>query len=668
MSSKVLGLRIIVAAAMAMAAGGVHAQEGDGGGEGSSSSESSGGLFSDFDFSWGGFIRPELAISLGSDNPNNQRGNPFNGVPTARQPGVPQPVDGLGGLLPPFSIPAVGLGSTVTRPVQPANNFFNLNLLRLELEGAMKFTPSLKLVGRLRAILDPGNYHEFDPLSVRNAATGSISGGDPGLYGGSANYFQYKVEGKKRPNPLEAAGPNYLAYFPALFLDYQEGPLNVRVGNQQIAWGQAIFFRVLDVVDGLDFRRHSILDNAQEEFSDKRVPSLAVRVNYQFTDEILADAFVQKFQPTIYGNPNTQYNVIPTQFTVHDMYGDVDNKLSYGIRFKANFGQWGAQAIAVSRYNPDGVFRWTASGVNKNLPNNNVFGIALNTLYSGIGGLPSTGDILAQTPFEASPGGVYSATEWFTYASSVRLNGVTGLNAAINEFAPATSQLLASPVDNYADAARQLDTFFTAGGDGLRGHIAREYFREYNFGGGVSYVVEGEPGSLLDQLIINVESTYTPDRRFTNPSLSRDYIKEGNLVSALVMEKYQRFSNSIPATYMVFQYMHRTKDDLFGRSLKGYGGSVDQAATGASGGSDYVVFAMQQPFPQAIWRIDFAGLYDVNGGLLLQPGIRWKPTGSITADVFYTYINGSVHGNPNNNALSTAAFADEITFRVGYQF
>lgn len=666
MSSKMPAIRVIAAAAMMMAAHAALAQDAvDQSGDGSTSS---GGFFSDFDFSWGGFIRPELAITLGGENPNNQRGNPFNGVAVARQPGVPQPVDALGGLLPPFSVPAVGLGDNVTRPVTPANNFFNLHMLRVELEGAMKFTPSLKLVGRLRAVFDPGNYSEFDPQSVVNGATGGISGGDPALYGGAPNYFEYQVAGLKRPNPLEAAGPNYLVYFPALFLDYQEGPLNIRVGNQQIAWGQALFFRVLDVVNGLDLRRHLILDSAQEEFADERVPSLAVRVNYQFTDEILADAFVQKFQPTIYGNPNTQYNVIPTQFTVHDQYGSVNDKLSYGIRFKGNFGQWGAQAIFVSRYNPDGVFRWTASGVNKNLPNNNPFGLTLNTLYSGIGGLPSTGDILAQTPFEASPGGVYSSQEWFTYASMVRLNGVTGLNAAINEFAPSTSQLLASPVDNFADAARQLDTFFIAGGDGLRGHIAREYFREYNIGGGVSYVVEGEPGSLLDQLIINLESTYTPDRRFTNPSLSRDYIKTGNLVSALVMEKYQRFSNAIPATYMVFQYMHRTKDDIFGRSLKGYGGSVSNASTGASGGSDYVVFAMQQPFPQAIWRLDFAGLYDVNGGLLLQPGVRWKPTGSITADINYTYINGKVHGNPNDNAISTLGFADEITFRVGYQF
>ena len=42
---------------------------------------------------------------------------------------------------------------------------------------------------------------------------------------------------------------------PAFYLDYNKGPLWVRVGNQQIAWGEALFFRVFDVVQGLDLRR-----------------------------------------------------------------------------------------------------------------------------------------------------------------------------------------------------------------------------------------------------------------------------------------------------------------------------------------------------------------------------------------------------------------------------
>ena len=54
---------------------------------------------------------------------------------------------------------------------------------------------------------------------------------------------------------------------PALYLDYNKGPLWLRVGNQQIAWGEALFFRVFDVVQGLDLRRHSVLGVAAEEYS-----------------------------------------------------------------------------------------------------------------------------------------------------------------------------------------------------------------------------------------------------------------------------------------------------------------------------------------------------------------------------------------------------------------
>ena len=553
-------------------------------------------LFSDFDFSIGGFIRPEAAFSTGEANPNNQTGNPYDRMTVTRVGYLPPTASatavnnafGVLGIplnvpLPtattwssvPLAVNGTALGpntaGTVQRPIPYEHNLFNLHILRGELEAGVKLTNDLKFIARVRAIVDPGHYKDFDAASV-NGIYGGITGGDPSQYGGKPNYFQYHVEGNNHPNPLEWAGPNYQVYFPTMLFDYNHGPLNVRVGNQQIAWGQAIFFRVLDVPDGLDLRRHSVLDYAQEEFSDKRVPALALRVGYQFSDSMLVDGYFQKFQPSVYGNPNTQYNVIPAQFTVHDLYdeGGYKNKFSYGLRLKGNFGQWGLQAIAARRYNPDGVFRWTQSGVNKALPNNFADG-SLNTLGT-IVNLSNGGDSgpqLAKTPFEASPGGVYSAAEWFHYAAMVRLNGVDGLNASINEFQPATGNVYASPVTNVADATAELNTFFLAAGGSLRGHIAREYFVENNFGLGASYVTEGEPGSIFDQLIINLETTYTPNRVFTNPSLSRDYLRENNLVSALVLEKYHRFTQAFPATYFVMQYMHRTKDDIFGRSLKG---------------------------------------------------------------------------------------------------
>ncbi len=631
-------------------------------GTASAQAEGDGSFFDGFlggvDVSIGGFIRVENAFQTGDENPFNQTGNIYNNQTVARLPGVPVP----GSPALSFAVPNPLLADTTQRTgIETSNNWSNYHILRGELETGIRLSNDLSLIGRVRAIYDPG-YDDFNANSV-DFDRGGITGGDRKLYrSNSPNYFEFRPEGKRHANPLEVAGEDYLVYLPSLFFDYNRGPLNLRVGNQQIAWGQALFFRVFDVANGLDLRRHSVLDYAQEEYADKRVPQLSIRAGYQITDEILADAYVAKFQPTIFGNPNTQYNIIPAQFTVQDRYGDFDDKFSYGLRLKANYGQWGFQGMAVRRYNPDGVFRWTKSNVDKDLPTNNPLGLTVHTL-NGF----ESGQTLANTPFEASPAGVYSADEWFEYAAMVRLDGVAGLNAAINDFAPATTNLLASEVNTFDQAHNQLDTFFIASGGSLRGHIERKYFQETVFGLGVSYVVEAEPGSPLDQLIINLETSYTPDRVFTGIDLGQNFENHDASVTALVMEKYQRFSQSFPATYFVFQAMHRNADDLFGRSLRGYGGSRTSTPDGV-GSANYVVLAAQQPFPNDIYRAAFAVLYDPRGSILVQPGVKWKPRGSITVEAFYSYINGDLNGNPNDTLLSTASFADELTLRIAYQF
>ena len=677
------------------------------------------GFLPDFDVSVGGFLRVENAISTtDAGNPNNQRSNDFNGRPQPRQayvpPGfTPQVCNALTGSIG-IALPANSC-TTLTGPAVPSwtsmpfptalaadaasdgvrgtfnsnpdgqltgtpftysDNLVNFQILRAELETGIKFTQNLGLIARIRGIYDPALfYKEFDAHSTDNIITtggGGIVGGDPQLYAGKPDYFNYVVEGgKKMPNPLEWTGRNYQIYFPALIFDYNRGPVNVRLGNQQIAWGQALFYRVFDVVDGLDLRRHLVLDYAQEEFADERVPALGLRTSWQVNEELLFDSFVQKFQPTIYPNPNTPYNVIPSQFTVHDLYvqDGYDKKLNFGLRMKGNYGQWGFQAAGVRRYNPDGVFRWTRSGVDRNLPcantTDNTLACRVEATLNAYG--QRSGALFADTAFEASPGGVYSANEWFTYAGQARLNAITGLNASITEF-PATTQLFASPVDTVPEAYNELNTFFIASGGALRGHIAREYFKEDVISLGASYVVEGEPGGIFDQLIINLEHAYTHNRTFTNTSLSRDYIRTNTNVTALVMEKYYRFTQAFPATYFVYQFMYRDKDDLFGRHLSGYGGTETKAADGVSNAM-YHVIAMQQPFPQDIYRAALAVLIDPRGSLLVQPGIRWKYNSALTFEAFYSHIDGTLGGaNPNNTLLSTVDYADEATIRLTYQF
>jgi len=572
------------------------------------------------DWQFSGFVRTETALNTENDPLNifNQNGNPYNIHPTSR--------NGL--------FPDTTQRSEVNSPQQ-----IDLQQFRAELDATGRFNDEFSIVTRMRVLADPGAYaHE------------------PGT---KPNYLGYTTSGDNHPIPLEFSSNNYNIDFPALFAEYNNGPLDVRLGNQQIAWGQAIFFRVLDVPQGLDWRRHSLLDYVPEEFSDKRVPAPALRISYQLTDNWLVDSFVEKFEPSVYPNQNTPYNFIASQFTVHDHYGKYDADTNEGIRVKGSIGDIGLQAIYTHRFNPDGVYRWTASGVNRDIP-----------------GLPGSGQLLQHTAFEVSPNGVWSANEWFNYAAQSRLNGLDGLNKSITDFAPYTSLLGAVPVPNIAYARKELDTFFQLAGGGaignnnggLVGHIAREYRQEDDIGAGASYVTNGAPGSLLDQLIINVETLYTPRRTFTSPDLGHDFITKPEVTTAVVLEKYQRFFESFPATYLVGQFLYKSQSDIFGRYIGGLGGTENKLPHGYGGGFKAAAFALQQPFPNLIWRFDFAALYDLKGGILLQPAIRWKPSGNWSMELFYNYINARIGNNPNENIFGGVQYANEVTLRVGYQF
>lgn len=578
-------------------------------------------------WSLSGLVRYEAAVKTSSDeNIVNQRGNLFNGVEVARDSS------------------ALGGGpDTVIRNGEPADNDWNFMQLRTQLDLSASFTPNLRFFGRLRGVYDLAPYDESDPDAVGSQAVG--------FNYQAPEYFEYDDFNKgNSQNPLEIAGEQFMIDLPSFYFDYQRGPVLVRVGQQQIAWGQALFFRVLDLPNGLDLRRHLFLDYAPEEYADERIGALGLRTTWQASSQWEVDAFVQKFQPTIYPNPNTPYNAIASQFTVQDLYEEVDDKLNTGIRVRGTHGQWSTQFVAVRRYNPDGVFRWTESGVNRDLP-----------------GMPGSGAVLQDTAFEVDPTGVVSATEWFTYAGNARLDGLEGLNASIVEF-PAAGLLGAAAVPTMDLAAAELDLFFQLSG-GLRGHIAREYFRETNLGAGVGYVFNAAPGSLLDQLIVNFEATFTPDRKFTNTTLSRTYIEEDEWITALVVEKYQRFSQNFPATYLVFQWMHRTESDLFGRHLDGMGGSAEMIAPGVSGGWNGLVFALQQPSATLTWRFDGAVLYDTRGGILVQPAVKWTPNTTYTVEAFYNFIDGEVGGaDPNENIMQTLDYADELGVRVAIQF
>lgn len=580
-------------------------------------------LAQDSSVSFAGLIRQEMALSIGDGNPFNQHANPFNDKPMVNR------ITGL----------------TNTRPDYSHDNDWNLMATRIEVDMNAQISNNWTAFVRMRAFFDNNIYKDF----------GDVNNFESGFWGdcGSA---------------VEICDENYMIDLPSAYLDYSNGPVWLRIGNQQIAWGESIFFRVLDVPNGLDLRRHSFLDWASEEYADERVAAPAIRGSVRFAGDWELEGFVQMFSPTVLGIENTTYTLLPTPFVRHETeaFDDAQGDVNTGFRLRGQIGELGVQFMAVNRRNPDGYFGWTESGVNP---------------FAGSTdpGLQGLGALLAQQPFEPFTGqGLVSADEFYMYATDAYVSPAGLTYTAINEF-PAAQALAQPLVDagvipvvngeyivNDSNAPLILDGFFSPTGLGnLRGHIKRKYPWENVFGFGANYMFFADPGSLMDQLIVRFEATYTPDKKFTNSTMSQRPIEADELATALVLEKYQRFSDAFPSTYMVLQWLHKSESDMFGRHLSGYDGSTTAGKGEPKGRSDFdaIAFAMQQPSKTLMWRFDLAVLYDIEGGYFIQPGVRYKPNGDWTVEAYGNFFDGN-----RTDVMGGLDWADEIGLRLGYQF
>src|ERR1700688_2397348 len=126
--------------------------------------------WADQDFSWSGFIRSETAIrTTNEENPFNQGGNPFHGVPVTRT--------------------SVLGTDTATRSGVPANNSINMQMFRGELGAIWKMNNEFSMQAKMRVLYDPGWYDQYDPNRIGSQAQ-STSAGNPGGVYGQPNYFQ----------------------------------------------------------------------------------------------------------------------------------------------------------------------------------------------------------------------------------------------------------------------------------------------------------------------------------------------------------------------------------------------------------------------------------------------------------------------------------------------
>jgi len=614
------------------------------------------------DVSVSGFIRQDMAWKISNDeNPVNRGGNPLNGVPLTTS----------GALAP---------GVDITKVDKSTDNDWNVFATKAELDFDISISNNWSARVKLRGVFQPDVFE--DSSYTYQGENGNRKGDD-------VDHFGVKNFSNGEATYLSHSEDNYMIDIPSLYLDYAKGPLWVRIGNQQIAWGEALFFRVADVANGLDLRRHLFLDFGAEEYSDERLSSPGVRATYRLNDNWEIEGFAQMFQPTVLPTRNSPYNLILSGFgqNYHEGFQKVKHQVNGGVRLMGTFGDLGVQFFAVSRHNPDPIFRLVPGG-----QTNGPFGEAT---------FGPSGQTFADQPFIYMGWAENGIPEWQGDASTApaewmyqtglggldgtaTVNGLARTYPFIKEFFeasyadgglnltpdPVTGEYFTGVTDvagnhNGLSTYDVLEAFYAQGA--IDGNLTPTYAAEDVFGFGFNYIFYREPGSFLDQLVVRFEASYTPDKKFTATDLSPDWIVEDEYVTSFIVEKYHRFSDTFPATFFIFEWMHKSESDMLGRHLSGLGGSATRRGNSDAyedRGWDGLVFAFQQPFPNLTWRADLSVLYDLNGGIFVQPAVRYKPSSEWTVEAFANFIDSK----DNASIFAATDWSDDFTVRITYQF
>lgn len=627
--------------------------------------------FAEPSFSVTGMLRQEIANNTGGANKHTSWGSPFNGKMSTSHLGNLAPLDPGDGSL--NGLCALGhCVGTDRSNITAQEPDWTQWATRMEIDVQGRLTENLSMYMKLRGYAENPQHdflRSYDYFG--KAGVNGVDHPETAIFGqGARNVFRNTPLDDGYGSALENNGQDYMLDLPALYLDYNSGPVWLRVGNQQIAWGEALFFRVFDVVQGLDLRRHSVLGVAAEEYSDSRIPSPAIRGSYRFDNGWELEGYAQQFRPSILPRPGTPYSLVAEAFTVYEEpgYAQDEDDVDVGFRYSGQWNDVDLSFMAVSRTAPDGTYRW-----------------ARNELYPDTTD-PDNGDLtvnLGVRPglaFAPDPLGTASADEWFWGASWLRFDPVGTLDTSTSEapfivagtaagaFSPTAVAATSASLDAVDLAKGELDLFFspTVGFGPLRGYLHRDYDEEVILGASMKYVFMGAPDSFTDQLILGIEATYTKDRVFTNPNLSQTKIVEDEVSTVVSLEKYHKFSSKFPATYMVGQWMHKTESDMFGRHLSGNGS--DSSVGGVPTGDDQfnaIAFAVQQPFPNLIWRADMSILYDLEGGILVQPGVKWRPRDDFQLDLYANILDSD---GGNDDIMGTLETMDEVFLRASFYF
>lgn len=108
------------------------------------------------------------------------------------------------------------------------------------------------------------------------------------------------------------------------YVNYAKGNWWVRLGKQQIAWGEALGLRVLDTVNPLDLTQFIAFDRIYEEFDRIRIPEWFLRTDYTIPTQAIPDLTVEfianpgVWSPNLLAPQGAPYNVVPAFLKIDD--------------------------------------------------------------------------------------------------------------------------------------------------------------------------------------------------------------------------------------------------------------------------------------------------------------------------------------------------------------
>lgn len=365
------------------------------------------------------------------------------------------------------------------------------------------------------------------------------------------------------------------------YIDLQRGPLWIRLGKQQIVYGEELGIQTLDQVDSLDFRRHSLFNYSALEFSDARIAEWTLRATYD-ASTLLAPLHQDNAQFSTWISPDFQPDVfLPAGSPYHSSpaYSIIENQ----------------NGISRARHKL-------------------VYGAVLEGKMF---------DVDWSMNFYSTPEHV----GWFKYVGPPLIGGAP--NPGVFPLDNSRGAQIFGPSGGYHDSliTREMPRINIYGG------MVSYTIQPYKFPG----------AELLDGAQVRVSGAYTPNKQFTgpntlnpaSPTVNRP-ITVGEINLALDVERDVRWTERAPSAYLFLEYNYRSRSDLFDDYLA-------QPAYGNHHGFNLAVIGITQPLASNRWQLVWVQSVEGNAGgsIFEQPAVVYKPRSGQEYRVFWNFATGT---------------------------